>query len=620
MRTKTKFKGTMLALMAGVLLSGFSYTTYADDNSCGNQAKWSYDAEKKALTITGKGSIYWVSEWDKLKIKEVVLKSGISTIEDSTFSGMTDLKKVTIPKSVTNIGSCAFENTSIKSIKIEDTIKKLGYGVFFDCDKLETVEWDYRIIPDDTFHGCDNLDKITFSNKLKKIENNAFYNSGIKSINLPSSVKYIGESAFAATKNLKSIVIPENVKEIERETFEKSGIESIKFDGNITTIKEYAFNRSKIKSIDIVDSVTNVGERAFADCKKLTSVKIGNGLTTIKKETFDGCKKLSNISFGSKLNFIGESAFNNCKSLEKIDFPMSLDTIDYAAFKGSGLKNVDLSKVGKYVDYWVFSECDKLESISIGAQIEEFHVNSVANCKSLKKIVIDPNNTEYASDGSSIVDKLDNRLLLVAGGVSGTYKIPKDVNAIDPEAFYGCSKIQGYDTSENYRFKTINGVLFRDVVYKGQTGLALVACPITKTGSYTIPSTTIGISASAFQNSQITSVKIPNSVKYIGTCAFEECKGLKKIVIPGSVLKISNSAFWGCSNLERVQIKKGVKYIRRNAFKDCGKLTRIEIPNSVIRIAKTSFKGCEDVTFYCKKSSRAMSYANTKWFIKYKII
>lgn len=617
---KNSVKGKALALLTGVMIMGASFTIFGADNSCGKDAEWSYNESEKELVITGKGKVKYSSEWYKLKIHKVVIKSGITGIEDYTFSDMPDLEKITLPNSVVSFGDYAFENTGIKNFKVTKNIKKMGNGVFSNCDNLETVDWNYKVIPNDTFYGSKNLKTVNMYNKIKKIGDSAFARSGIKSLDLPESIVKIGESAFYKTKHLKSFELPKSVKTIEPNTFSESSVEEVILNDGLKTIKESAFDSSKIKSIKITDSVEEIEERAFINCKKLVNLEIGNGITTINKETFDGCKSLSKVSFGNKVSFIGESSFNECKSLANVDFPSSLDTIDYAAFKNSGLVKVDLSKVGKNVDYWVFSDCDKLESVIIGSQIEEFHVNAIANCKSLKKIVIDGENREFESDGTSIMDKVDKTLLLVAGGVTGTYKIPKAVTSVDPEAFYGCVNITTFDVSENPRFKVIDDVLFRDTVYNEYRGLALVACPLTKTGSFTVPRNTIVIAASAFQNSKLTAVTIPNTVRYIGSCAFEECKGLKKMIIPGSVEKISNSAFWGCENLVRVQIKKGVKYIRRSAFRGCTNLKRIEIPKSVVRIAKSSFKGCEDVTFYCKKSSYAMSYASRKWFIKYKII
>ena len=617
---KTSIKSKTLALMTGIMIMGASFSVLGAENTCGKNAKWTYNEANKELTISGSGYVESSDKWENLKIKKLVVKSGITGIKNSTFSYLRDLEKVSLPKSVKYIGNYAFEGTAIKNIEISDKIKKVGDGVFSYCDNLENVVWNYKYIPESTFYDCDGLKTVKMGDKVKKIDYKAFAFSSLESIDLSDSLKSIGEGAFYCTKKLKSIDIPENVKTIEKETFYNSGIENIKLNDGLNTIKESAFEKSKIKSIVIPDSVSLIETKAFVGCKKLETVKIGEKLENIDKETFDRCKKLSSLTLGKNLKTIGESAFNDCKALGNIEFPSTLETIDYGAFKGSGLTKVDLSKYGKYVDYWAFSDCDMLESIKIGAQVEEFHVNAVANCKSLKNISIDENNAEYVSDGTCIMDKSDDTLLLVAGGVSGTYKIPKDVFLIDSEAFYGCVNIKEFDASENPRYSTIDGVLFRERTYENIRGLELVAYPLTREGSYSIPKSTIVVAASAFQNSKITAITIPNTVRYIGACAFEECKGLTRIVIPGSVEQISNSTFWGCDNLVRVQIKKGVKYIRRNAFKGCEKLKRIEIPKSVMKIAKTSFKGCSEVTFYCKKSSYAMSYANTKWFIKYKII
>ena len=92
--------------------------------------------------------------------------------------------------------------------------------------------------------------------------------------------------------------------------------------------------------------------------------------------------------------------------------------------------------------------------------------------------------------------------------------------------------------------------------------------------------------------SSLTSVTIPNSVKWIGDVAFIGCSSLTSVTIPNSVTSIGDNAFAGCSSLKSINIPNSVTWIGRNAFYKCSALTSITIPNSVTEIGNSAFCGC----------------------------
>ena len=117
----------------------------------------------------------------------------------------------------------------------------------------------------------------------------------------------------------------------------------------------------------------------------------------------------------------------------------------------------------------------------------------------------------------------------------------------------------------------------------------------------------------------LTSITIPNSVKYIGGCAFNGCENLVNIEIPSSVTSINDStfgsctsltsitisdsvtdigmyAFFGCTSLTSITIPRGVTNIGRFAFSYCTKLTSVKIPDSVMSIGNHAFVGCTSLT------------------------
>ena len=93
----------------------------------------------------------------------------------------------------------------------------------------------------------------------------------------------------------------------------------------------------------------------------------------------------------------------------------------------------------------------------------------------------------------------------------------------------------------------------------------------------------------------LTEVKIPESVKEIGSSAFSDCENLIEVKIPKSVKEIGSSAFLGCSSLVKVRLPKHLKVIRYSAFKECTSLTKVIIPETVETIEAMAFHRCESL-------------------------
>ncbi len=112
----------------------------------------------------------------------------------------------------------------------------------------------------------------------------------------------------------------------------------------VKEIGRLAFHESLITSVSLPDSVTKIGQGAFAQCKSLSSVSLGNGVVEI-----------------------GMMAFMGCESLENITLPATLTTIGNLAFSSCGLSSITIPKNIVKVGSNAFSFCESLESIYCGA-------------------------------------------------------------------------------------------------------------------------------------------------------------------------------------------------------------------------------------------------------------
>ena len=198
----------VLILIVGILpLTTFAAST-VKSGTCGDNLTWKFDSNG-VLTISGTGNMYSYNSYGneapwksvKYQIKEIVIKSGVTSIGNYAFLGCSSATKVTLP----------------------DTITKIGERCFFLCEGLRTVEIPYGVktIPTSAFNGC----------------------SSMTSIIIPETVQSFGQSAFEDCSSLEYFIIPDGVREISHSMFWGcSGLEYVQIPASVTEIDTFAFH------------------------------------------------------------------------------------------------------------------------------------------------------------------------------------------------------------------------------------------------------------------------------------------------------------------------------------------------------------------------------------------
>ena len=199
----------------------------------------------------------------------------------------------------------------------------------------------------------------------KRIGKYRFLNIKKESEPLPHHIiKYYDE---ALDKDGYIILIDKGVKYIDKESFEFMTMESVLIPNSVTSIGNNAFaNCESLKNVLIPNSVTSIGDNAFYDCVLLKNVKIPNSVTYIGSFAFYGCESLTSIVIPNGVNKIDSFTFGYCKSLINLVIPDSVTYIGVFAFKG----------------------CESLESVDIPDSVISMHINAFAECKSLTNLVI----------------------------------------------------------------------------------------------------------------------------------------------------------------------------------------------------------------------------------------
>ncbi len=134
-------------------------------------------------------------------------------------------------------------------------------------------------------------------------------------------------------------------------------LQSVSLPNTITSIGDCAFaGCDNLPSIDIPESVTELGSGVFSKCTKLSKIAIPEGITTLREQMFVGCKNLCSVTLPSSLTKIERWAFHSCSSLPKIDIPYNVTSIgEYAFFGCTSLTSITLPEDITKIDDFAFS-------------------------------------------------------------------------------------------------------------------------------------------------------------------------------------------------------------------------------------------------------------------------
>lgn len=320
------------AMTVTALTGAMSVSAATTSGNCGEGVTWSFDSSTGKLTISGEGAMATpaVSETSELgdfpntytykankeNIREVEIGEGVTSIGFCAFYQFPNLEKVVLPGSITDFGkqtasvgaSYAFaECTKLRDLTLKEGMTDIGSYAFEGCTSLESVSIPKTIGPGDadgrdgwgtqTFKDCTSLKNITLPEGLTSIGIEAFANTAVESIVIPSTItswptkravsvslarnwafrdcaklssvtfaeglKYINNSPFVGCPLLKRLVIPASVTDMScafTGTDEYHPEFEVAFEegSQLTEIGAKAFYKNHLKALEIPESVTKV--------------------------------------------------------------------------------------------------------------------------------------------------------------------------------------------------------------------------------------------------------------------------------------------------------------------------------------------------------------------------
>ena len=491
--------------------------------------------------------------------KTIIIPKGIKTIGRACFAG-TNVEEVVLPEGIETIDSDAFNFcTKLRKINFPETLKVIGHGAFKGCFFLETV-----ILP----------------KTMKEISDYAFYEAGIKQLILPENVNFVGTEVFAGT-NIETTDIPENFT-LNSAMFEKcQKLHSINLLGSHITIPERCFcNCINLTEIDItktalikdeafrgcqnlsvstipadtlvavsafeesgatdviIEDISKVCNRVFADCKSLKklTINVADGPTSVSSALVKGCKNLQTVVFTGRtknLTVIEAAAFKETKNLNTVSLPDTIKTISKEAFYDSGIENIHLPENLRQIGTMAFARSG-LKDIIIPNKIKKLGEYAFYNCIELTAVTLPESVTKIPSGIFEDCCSLK------------TVNAP-NVNTVCDHAFYNCKNLETFDFSKLQSL---------DLMAFAYTGI--------REAVFSDKFSQLGISAfhhcKNLQTVDMKTCKI-QEIPYQCFCC---CKELKNVQLPQDVTAFDNSCFLR-ANLNKLTISAGT-YVGNNAF------------------------------------------------------
>ncbi len=577
-----------------------------------------------------------------------------TTIGASAFALCQNLTKLTLGEGVTGLGDGALKDTRLEEITIPST---------FETGTAKNSPF--------TSGENSTLKKVTFADGIKVIPQYFLNNiTTLTKIEIPASVREIGDHAFAYCSNLKTVTFKEQA------------------DSKLTTIDTSAFEGCSLMTLSkLPDGVTTINASAFKNCENVEFAKLPEGLITIGKSAFENCVRVQ-ISKMPAITTLDDKAFAGCVCIQDLELDTSnLVTINATAFEGcTGLTDVRIDggeKKQTTIADGAFATCENLNRVfinnikSVGKkaftnlpislleinQVDTIGESAFAGCNKLEKPVIQNTKTIGASAfaGAGYVketgaEEADNEVMLynIQNVGSRAFENSKftaadicDLNAVttykDPE-----TKVE-YSPFAKSSIKSVrfNGAANNTVcanAFKNVTSLQSVELA-ESLGSESI---TI-IAASAFEGCvNLTDINLSDELTTINGLAFYNT-GLTEITVPASLTKITTASaagktvspfaggvlrkvtfadgvtkslqgmFMGTTSLEEVVLPKSLKTIDQNTFKDCSSLKKLSVGKSggenvldtVETINAGAFNGCSSLETLTLKNVAKIDSSDT---------
>lgn len=563
------------------------------------------------------------------------------------YIGDNTVTKVIIPEGIKRIGAYAFANlTALEEVVLPSTLEAIDYGAFYGCTSLKKISFssenNLKIINQNAFENCDLQDVVDLSAACM-ISGYAFAgNKNLKGVLTSDSLLSIDRYAFAGCKSLKDVTI--TAEKVKYGPYAFTGCESLTdFYVNAAVLPEGMFYQcGKLEKVTMGPAVSVIGEFAFRETKVSalevaagnTAFQVGTGSVVLSADgstlaavvpTLTGAFTEAALN-GRKVTAIGGGAFSHNQKITSVDLPSVVTLGSYAFGSSKALAEVTLGRltsvgeyaffetpitrlpemadgvtVGKYafsftdltsvvipdgvtIAEGVFSECVKLESVTIGSDVTigdyAFYMNT-DNAFAIKHYDAEGKRYFYYSFASALKELSIGENAVIGESAfscaASLESVTLGKNAVVGKmAFYNCSSLKEIDLS---KVKSLGDYAFSGDVYFVCVDEGMQYSAVSSDGHYLY----------TYHAPRLTAADL-SAAESIGAYAFAYCRELESVTLNDTITELPAYAFAGCVALKELDAGK-IKTVGGYAFLECAALETIDL-SAAESVGKYAFVNC----------------------------
>ena len=554
------------------------------------------------------------------------LPNSATNIGSGVFFNCIKLESVTLPAGITTIPSTMFMGCAFTTFTIPETLTTIGSGAFRNCSKLSSF-----VLEGGSNENFSVVDGALFSKDKKTMIS---YTNGktTTSYTVPSGVESIGNGAFSGNKTLSSITLPEGLISIRESAFSGCiALTEITIPSTVREINAYAFYYcSELASITVnATTPPNLGGAAFSNIKEGYTITVPAGKADAylahkewKKHNIvvaegqlghifkdgDFWYRITNATTDEVALIVSQDGTSyNSTTLTTPTTAQTADGTSYAVTSigevacnnNDVIETLVVSEGITMMDRSAFFGCTNLASVSLPASLVRMNNAVFSSCAALTSITLAAT-TPPTITAQTMNDININHTVTVPAGSEAAYlanQYWKLFNIVVPQGAVG------------YRF-TVNDIVYR-VIDADNNKVEIV--PSDNESGYT--QTTISISTtvtdpaasgetysvtaigkSAFENSVVTTISLPEGITTIADLAFNS-SSLTSIILPEGVETIGNAVFRNCNSLTTVTLPSTLNSIGYWAF-DCPLLSTINVnATTPPTVFETFYNSSEKIAF-----------------------
>lgn len=406
----------------------------------------------------------------------------------------------------------------------------------------------------------------------------------------------------------------------------------------------------QLKSITLPSTLERIGNHCFEDCRMLKEIVLPANVCSIGTSAFVGCESLERVDLDAKLEKLGTQCFYGLRKLdtviyrgkyvsspEKVCFSYPRYVYTDGVIAASGLYNypMPLSYIGLRTDdianaadtnylkghtIYIAGELKALPSIrkSFAGLIDSEFIRKlggtyVSRFSKAVDIVIC---FSIDKENSAIKKAIDNRVAIIPEKEFLTtikegkqldlskWVVKSSMDKPVKKAIKASSKDDPYRPAamkKMWAYSLLEDGTIEVTDYKGTDTEVEVPARIgdsivSSIGESTFDACRYRISPQKQDiYKKITRIKLPPSIRTIGTRAFSDCSSLTEINIPNEVTTIKDQAFSGCISLEQIALPDSLKELGTLAFEKCERLSKIHLPLGITTVGAGVFKKCKSL-------------------------